>query len=341
MNFIRRILGYSGKKVVCPRCLERIGVKEDQAKLCDNCGWGIPLQYIRSFDEAPPIFIQVFGWTNHGKTLFLDTLRLVLMDMHAVWDNFRYQSFTQMDMEKERELQAERRRGILAAGTQRRERDQNEVYIMNLRGMERWGSRMLVVMDHPGEYFENFSVPVKEIPFLINTPTTIMLISLPDIVDDSKNSAGERIDQLFQIYLAALENEGVNWKKERRKLIVVLTKADITAGMPQNMRNYLMEDNIWRSIESNTRMNPLDSIAVAEYLERMERVSNDIRHWIRSDRKNVPGGANFINLIDDYNIDARFTIMSATGGEVEQGGINISPRRVLDPFFWALEFQSR
>jgi hypothetical protein len=340
MNIIKSIFG-GGPKIVCPRCLERITVKGDSVQTCANCGWRIPVQYVRTFDDAPPIFIQVFGWTNHGKTLFLDTLRLVLIDMHALWDNFRYQSFTQLDMDKERELQAERRKGVMAPGTQRLERDQNEVYIMNLRGMERWGNRMLVIMDHPGEYFERYEVPVNEIPFLINTPTTVMLISLPDVIDDETNSSGERIDQLFQIYLAALENEGVDWQKDRRKLVIVFTKADITQGLPSNLRNYLMEDAIWSTIDSNKRASPLDNVRVAEYLERMQRVSDDIRHWIRTDRKHVPGGANFVNLIDDYNIDARFTMMSATGGEIEQGGVSISPRRVLDPFFWALEFQSR
>jgi len=340
MNFIKKIFG-GGPKVVCPRCLQQIGVSDKPNQSCPNCGWQLPLEYIQNFEEAPPIFIQVFGWTNHGKTMFLDTMRLVLMDMGALWDRFRYQSFTQLDMDKERELRAERRKGVLAANTQRRERNQNEVYIMNLRGMERWGDRMLVVMDHPGEFFESFDVPVKEVPFLLNTPTTVMLISLQDVIDDTSNSAGESVDQLFQIYLSALTREGVNWKKERRKIIIVLTKADMLRDiMPANLRNYLIDDSTWTSIESNRRIEPLSSIAVAEYVERMKRVSDEIKNWMLTDRHNIPGGRNFINLIDDYNIDARFTMMTATGQDVQGGEIPISPRRVLDPFFWALEFQS-
>jgi len=340
MNIMKRIFG-GGPRVVCPRCLTQISVRETGKQNCTNCGWEIPLEYVQNFNEAPPIFIQVFGWTNHGKTMFLDTLRLVLMDMGVLWDRFRYQSFTQLDLDKERELSAERRRGVLASNTQRRERDQNEVYIMNLRGMERWGDRMLVVMDHPGEFFETYDVPVQEVPFLINTPTTVMLISLKDVIDDDSNSAGERVDQLFQIYLSALTREGVNWKNERRKLIVVLTKADMMRDlMPENLQNYLLDDDVWASIESSNHIDPLTSTDMAEYLERMDRVSNEIKRWLATDRKNIPGGKNFINLIDDYNIDARFTMMTATGQSAIDGELPISPRRVLDPFFWALEFQS-
>jgi hypothetical protein len=51
-----------------------------------------------------------------------------------------------------------------------------------------------------------------------------------------------------------------------------------------------------------------------------------------------------VGLIKKYNIDARYTMMSATGQAVDPGlggNLNIMPRRVLDAFFWALEFQSR
>lgn len=340
MNFLKSLFG-GGPQVVCPRCLERISVDKDGAQTCPNCGWQLPVKYIKSFDKAPPLFVQIFGWTNHGKTLFLDTLRLVLMDMNVYWKHFGYESFTQLDVEKVRELRADLRRGFFPAGNQPVERNQNEVYIMSLNNMPLWQSRMLVVMDYPGEYFEDFSVPVKEIPFFINTPTTIMLISLPDVLDDNIGAAGESIDQLLQFYLGALENEGVSPEKENRKLVVVFTKADVTRGLPQNLRHYLLEDPVWRSIQSEQRPEPLTPEHVAEYLERMKRVSDDIQTWMQNDNRNVPGGTNFLHLLDRYNIDARFSIISATGGEVQEQGVNISPRRVLDPFFWALEFQSR
>lgn len=334
------------KSVICPRCLVPVMVgKEIGDRRCNNCSLEIPGGYIENFEVSPPIFMQVFGWTKHGKTLFLDTLRLTLMTMHPIWPNdYFYEGFTQLDLDKDREIRAIRQRGIMADSTQARTRDQNEVYIMNLRNMERWKNRMLVIMDHPGEYFEDLSVPVAEIPFLVNTPTTVMLISLPDILDDSQNTAGESIDQLFSIYAATLRKNKVDFKKEKRKLIIVFTKADKTKGLPANLKHYLMDDSIWSSIDNVKQSEMLTSFRVAEYLERMQRVSDEIAHWIQTDSRNVPGGANFIGLMNNYNVDYRFTLMSATGQDIskeDEGKFNITPRRVLDPFFWALEFQSR
>lgn len=341
MNVIRRVFG-GGQIVVCPRCLERIQTKGEAKEQCSSCAWEVPLQYIRRFNESPPLFMQVFGWSNHGKTMFLRGLQLVLRDaMNRYWESYSYRMYANRDIDYNREVAQKQRQGKEAGATQKRALEQNEVFITDLFSMERWGNRMLVIMDQPGEYFQNFEIPLQEIPFLLNTPTSVMLISLPDMLDDKRNAPAERVDDLLQFYLVALENEGVNFKKERRKLIVVFNKADITPGLPKNLGDYVRNDDIWQKIEANEPVvNPLNGLALAEYLERMERVSEDIKHWISNDTRNVPGGQNFMRVLNQNNLDARFAVISATGGEVENGGVRLSPRRVLDPFFWALEFQS-
>jgi len=50
-----------------------------------------------------------------------------------------------------------------------------------------------------------------------------------------------------------------------------------------------------------------------------------------------------VKLIEDTNIEARYTVISSLGQDVsrDDAAVYINPRRVIDPFLWALEFQSR
>lgn len=326
---------FNRKRIVCPRCLESIPVKKD-AGACPRCHYPIPIGYLQNYEYAPPIFIQVFGWTAHGKTMFLDVLRLILLDMSAVWSAYIHEPLTRLDLEHQRALRTDRQQGNPPGSTPKKDRDQNEVYIMLLKNMERWQSRMLVVMDHAGERFETFDqVPVQEIPYLLNTPTTIMLISLPDM---EREGRGESMDQLLHIYLETMRKNNVDFKKMYRKLVIVFTKADLIKDLPANLRYYLMDDDTWQFVTYPTQALPLNPQSLAEYLERMGRVSDEIRNWIQT----LVGGTNLVRLIESYNIDARYSLISATGQDLEiSGGANIVPRRVLDPFFWALEFQSQ
>lgn len=343
MRFFRR-----GKKdVVCPGCLAQVRVSDEFNQTCPSCGKPIPTIYIQRYDDAPPIIISIFGWSNHGKTFFLDALRLILMEMSPLWPGYFYQSLTQLDLDTERMLREARRQGRNTEATQRRTRDQNEAYVMLLEHVALWDSRMLVMMDHPGESFENMGIPTSEIPYLVGTETTVMLVSLPDLI------AGHgSLNQLLTIYIDALTKQKVNFRKgPRRRLIIAFTQADrMIKALPQPLQVYLQDDEVWPMINSDKELTQhWDEQVMEEYVERMKRVSDEISKWMSRDNRNVPGGTATLAMIAQYNLDARFTIMTATGGQLNattdndtrQAGFNIAPRRVLDTFLWALEFQSK
>jgi hypothetical protein len=344
LNWILRLINGNRKQIVCPRCLAEIAVIADVTKpqTCPKCNYQLPAKYILDYEHALPIFIQVFGWTAAGKTMFLDVLRLMMIYMNQLWQQtppYTYESVAQIDLTHEQVLLRERQNMQPPGSTPKMSRDENQVYIMQLNNMPRWRSRMLVIMDHAGEQFESFSVPTAEIPFLIKTPTTFMFISLPDMLKDQK---GQLMNHLLRIYTEAMIRNGVNFKRDRRKLIVVFTKADLISGLPDNLREYLLEDDAWRKIAGGSSGEKWDSATMAEYVERMGRVSDEIKRWITNDNLHAPGGRLLVDLIAQNNIDARYTLISATGQDIAgaEGRYEISPRRVLDPFFWALEFQS-
>lgn len=331
---------FSGTPVLCPRCLTRFNVRRnDTEPTCTNCGYKVPPYYVQAQYTAPPFFVQVFGWSNHGKTMYLDVLRLMLYEAHRLWPHYQYSPLTREDFELERELRSERAQGLEPQSTNRKDRDQNTVYILNLQHMERWGSRSMVIMDHAGELFENFEgVPAQEVPFLTRTPTTFMIVSLPNM------DRGETIDQLLTIYIETMRRYGMDFQRYPRRLVVVLTKADLInktnflPNLPRNLEYYLETDDTWERIYSQRAlMQPLTALDMAEQLERMGRVSDEIRAWLPS----VSGGLGFMRRIDQNGIDVRFTLATATGRDISgsQQNVTLSPRRVLDPFFWALEFQ--
>lgn len=342
--------------LICPKCLTTLKISPDaDIKTCpvkhsdsSTCDYEFPIRYVQNSAYAQPFFIQMFGWTEHGKTVFIDVLRLILLDMRKLWPQYTHQAIAQLDMEHERVLRAQLRQSQMPESTHVRDRQQNEVYIMQLDNMVRWGSRSLVIMDHAGEMFANFEVPVDEMPFLIKSPTTFMIISIPKL---KKMQKGEAMDQLLNIYIQTMVQEKINFRKNRRKLVVVLTMADIIPSLPANLKHYLSTDIVWDNIRS-TKSAHMSLQDMDAYIERMQWVSDEIKDWLQADVDGAPGGANLVGLIEANNIEARYSLISATGYDIEAlalsniknddsvKGVQLNPRRVLDPFFWALEFQS-
>jgi hypothetical protein len=186
-------------------------------------------------------------------------------------------------------------------------------------------------MDHPGEYFHGLNIPMEQTPFLRYTPVTILLLSRSDMEKE-----GKRMEDLVNSYVTSLEMIGVNFAQERRKVIIVFNKADLIANLPQPLYDYLMSDTIYMSLRARSQPPRMDKAALAAYIIRMQQISDMIANWVAQE----PGGWTLLNMLRSKGIDVKFTIMSATGHELS-GQANLiepSPRRVLDPFFWVLEF---
>lgn len=337
MSFFSKLFGQN-KYIDCPRCLNEISINVKQLESnstvnCEECKFDIPLKYVRKFNDAYPAFIQLFGWSQVGKTTFLDVLRLILYH-HPLWPQFTCDPITKLDFDHKAILLDQRLNGERPNSTIARDRDQNNPYIMLLNDMHRWGSRFMVMMDHAGEQFQGFDVPEGEIPFLQHCPTTIMLYSL------TEEKAGKRIDDLMTTYIGSLERYGVDFKKSPRNLIVVFAKGDRITNLPPNLAEYLNSDETWAYLEQLDRPPYLQNASLSEYIEIMGRVSDSIEKWFHN---NIAGAQQFNAMAIRNNIETRFSIISAQGQEFNEftSAAQMNPKRVLDPFFWALEFQSK
>jgi|GEM_PF-1004395 len=413
MQILGRMTGLGSDKIVrCPRCLNNVALDKKRAfHKCDKflpdehgelkipCEYIFPPLYVENFGAALPVPVQVFGWSSHGKTVFLNALRLMLMNMGQVWPEYDYRAITDRDIELSRMLRTEMENGIMPQPTQSAKLHQNYIYIMQLNNMVRWASRFLMIMDHAGErfdYLEEFEA--HEIPFLTHQDTTTMMILSPallrgelignaaaDLKDKQREARregseipkqksehfGRSMDELLTIYIQAMvthdkhemqrnQPSGLFGRardtikaviQSKRKLVVVLTMADVLINeMPANLRDYLLLDDMWDRVFDFQRTKSggqdLGVDFMEKYMARMQKVSEALREWIMNDLRDI-GGAEFIKSIEGSNIEARYTMVSALGhNEVSLPrrmrstmGTKIAPKRVLDPFFWILEYQ--
>jgi hypothetical protein len=215
---------------------------------------------------------------------------------------------------------------------------------MLLSGMERWGSRTLVMRDVAGESFNNLAFPIEKVPYLMHVPTVMMMVSVHDEKEGIKT-----MDQLMNGYFTTLiKNEKMlkevqkrKYTRVQRKVIVVLSKADlIFKELPSNLQNYLQTDPFAAVLDDTQSIKPINDAWMQDYMEKLSRVSDAICNYIDQNSS----GHTLIQLAKANNIQLRFAIITSTGKEVGEDnnlGSKVQPMRVLDPFFWMLELQSR
>jgi hypothetical protein len=325
-----------GRFVFCPRCLARLPLRSQvtQDQSCEHCHFVLPLAYITGCQQAPPVFVQVFGLPGSGKTTFLNTLESLLLDLDQIWQEsaFYARPLTEQTMEHTTTLLGRGGTSILAASTPRSTLAQTKVLIFSLCNMPRWGSRTMVVMDHAGEQFASLNLDLEEIPFLQHTPLTILCLSLHDLIH-----AGRRIDDLITTYLSTLKMHGVHPGGQRRQLIIAFSKADLLSNLPSELSSYLSSDTTGL-LPGGGQGNPrVSAEQLPGYLQQMQRINHAVRGWVET----LPNGTSMLNMLKDLGVETRFTLISATGGPLAGSSLAPRPRRVLDPFFWMLEYHRR
>jgi hypothetical protein len=302
-------------------------IKKCPVKTCKS---ELPIQYIDEYKNHPPLFVPVFGWSQVGKTVFLYALTLMLKEMSNIWPNYYPVPTNDVTQEKIKTINSFLENGIMPSMTKLGEQD---VYIMLLNNMERWGGRSLVLRDCAGETFDTMKIDINNAPFLLHAPTTFMFVDYSDMTALN----GSTVDMLMNNYVNTFMRHDKKLKKQNKSVVVVITKGDIISDLPSQLRRYLIEDPIWAAVTKEGPTNQMYANEVDNYLKKMSLISNQIKEWIGRD---APGKA-FLRNAEDKRIDLRFSIISSTGTPVNDNEpITIAPKRVLDPFFWALELQS-
>jgi hypothetical protein len=321
------------RQLICPFCLIEIR-SLGRVAVCPECHQALPPVYIHDYATTKPFFTQVFGWSQVGKTVYLQALTLVLERMPNLWPGYAASPATDLSQQLVRDIRTYLERGIMPQATQVGE---TAVYIMQLYNMARWGNRTLVTRDFAGEIFDTMTISVEDVPYLPYAPTTLMMIG-PD--GDVSNQGGRTMEMLLNNYINTLLLHSVDFNRSPRAIVAVLTKADTIGDLPPDLRSYLISDPICAALTNPNNAPLLDDAAMENYLATMTQVSDRIQAWVY-DRSAY--GKNFIRTAEQRKITLRFALISSTGTAVPAGqqmSEQLAPRRVLDPYFWALEFQS-
>jgi hypothetical protein len=326
------------KKVLCPYCLAEIRYRKEISqcpKAKGGCGSELNSGYVQASGRAQPCFLQIMGWSQHGKTVFLQALTLMIQNLGMAWREGLYAFSPQTKVTKAflEKVDEAHESGSMPERTQLETQD---AYIMLLNNMKRWGSRTLVARDVAGEHFDHFTFPEEQIPYVLNVPTTLMMFSKHDLIGKPYG-----MDSLMTSYQNTLR-EKIKWIPEQqpRKVVVVLSKADLLADiLPDTLKDYLVNDPLQKILTSPGTVTELDAAFMQNYMQKLAWASQEIEKWVDQE----PRGHNLIQLARINNIHLSFSIISSTGtrpGDDNKMATELQPRRVLDPFFWALEYQS-
>ncbi|MEM9553703.1 MAG: hypothetical protein AAGC60_05545 [Acidobacteriota bacterium] len=229
-------------------------------------------------------------------------------------------------------------------------------HALQLRNMNPWGDRHFIVSDRPDVVFNSDrqgQLNARQQLVRWDLPI-IWLLSLADLDEARGRHLDLSLDELIRERHAA----GEAARERPFKLIVVLTKGDAIPELPYELRNLLKEDPLANKLaaqEGNLfRANDeidLEPSSQCEsgflypeedplgYFEARRFIHERIRDWMLSNSS----GRSLVRRAEELGVEVKFSLVSATGSGLvdSEGGSQLAnswtPRRVLDPYFWALE----
>ena len=250
------------RRASCPYCLASVSESTEPTE-CQECHKEIPPSYLREHRNLRPLALQIIGWRGHGKTAYLSALVMALAKLGKIWPRYLYSAATEATQRRLQEIFQYSESGRLPPPTPH---DADECHVLMIRNMEHWGSRALLLRDCAGEELDCVERPMARFPFLLRAPVSLMALSLADIAQ----ARGRSMEMLMNDYVSTLTRHGVDLRQARRKLVVILTKADLIYEMPAALRSYLVSDPLWAAVnagESGHQVRPseLNAAAVARY----------------------------------------------------------------------------
>lgn len=320
-------------RIACPFCLGDTP-RMSEGDPCPDCDQHLPLLYRRKHSDLPLLPIQTLGWSGHGKTVLLTALSLVLERMSVVWPEFTWAAATDTSQRHLADLHRLVETGALPPPTPL---DGGPCHVFIMEGVPEFGARTLTFRDIAGELFDRLSVPPEAAPFLARVPTILLVASPHDLARDRTRT----VDGLLTAYRTSLEEQGValGTRDGKRRLVVVLTKADLIPDLWDEIRDHLVSDRLWARLNHPKTDTRLDLEDPRTYLDHLEQISDRLREWLEPQ----PQWRNLIRLAESQDLEPCFCIVSGTGGAVLGDGTEDrhlesrwAPRRILDPLLWTL-----
>lgn len=313
-------------RVKCPFCASSHGTEVE----CFKTGETIPRSFIRNAHKVKPLWLLTAGFTRHGKSTFIGMQTLHLATMCSVLPGMFYRH---SDDPTKKAIQKMRQNAINGEQVERTQIDgPNRPLLFNIHNIPGFGSRALVLYDLPGQLFDSFEMTQEHGSIFKQVSTLWFVVSLTDLQHDD---SGRTITDLFDVYVNGMERIGVDLSDWT--LIVIYTKADKCRSLMDNdeyLQDYLA-DCPMKAIQ--TEPDSAEVWDLEAYIAEMEEIS---RHLEIFTRKHVPDGIPFIQMVKSMDMNLVFSINTALGANPDENGKMATmpePKRVIDPFLWALK----
>jgi len=316
------------KSVHCPFCLKFVSVdKKTYRCLNPDCHVKLDAGYVNFYSSHPAFFVPLLGASGVGKTVYLQILMLTLRQINRLWTKSCSVAADIETLDYIKNSAATYAANNIPPMTQV---GVQEVYTMYLQNVTPWRDMTLVFRDLSGENYNNLIFPKEVVRFLSEQSLLFMMLSLPEVLQGNYS-----IDELIHSFVHTHQSLGGRSPRKKKKMIVILSQADSIPRMPQRIKDYLCNDNVWKTLQSRDK--PIDSdVFMPNYLRGMHQANLDIKSWLRYELAPV------MNLANNSYIDLYFCIISSLGAPPTEGKLTrpLHPYRVLDPLLWALELDS-
>ena len=317
--------------ICCPYCLEIVNPKFEvkghrQVYVCSNpdCKRELP----RDLKESP-WRVGLVGFTGHGKTVYLTSLfyTLKVLRREKTWD----ETFSWLGLDENTHKIMYRHVPLFEQSKLPASTPENfpEPALIQFTNIPLFKNCFLSFYDTAGRVYEDIERITEMGRFVARSTVVFFIVSLRDCGENW----GETMESLIETYINAVYNKlNLDLKREQH-LIVVLTKADLLEELPQELKRFLLEGLYkWYSLEGSN-----DKTLIRSKLKELRRVSLALKRWLES-----KGCGGFTRLAAQRFRSVEYTIVSSTGaapvGDMLATKLDPEdPKRVLDPFLWALE----
>jgi hypothetical protein len=288
--------------------------------------------------------LEVVAGPGAGKSSFVWALVYTLRKLSWVWPH--YLCWSQDEATEGQILRLHgvmQERGLPMSGDEE-VAGGGRSYRLLLKRMARWGERPLVLMDDRALQLGEAETADEAREINWGAPI-LWLLNLVDLDSNDAALIDLQLDRLVRARLRSARS----YEGEPMKLIVALNKADRLPYLPDSLRRYLKADPLAAVIDAernltDTGVRPgepalhFDDEAVALYLRTLRWVHEETAAWLMQ----TLAGRLLVRRAAERQLQVRFCVLSSTGSDLRSGGrlaIPWSPRRVLDPLFWALDLE--
>jgi len=294
--------------------------------------------------------VEIVSSPGHGRTSLLWAMVFMLRQLSRVWPGYLCWPLDHTTGSSLLEIHEALRLGRLPEPWSSSDSLPHR-FALHLRNMNPWGERQFVIWDAPDLAFTPERLGTTGTPRQVswNKPF-FWFLSLSDLDEVRARFLDLELDELIRVRHAS----GEVAREYPLRVVIVLTKGDAIGDLPPNLRCFLKEDPLARALatseggpfrardelelEQPIGMNAdyPEGDPISAYFRARNQIDELARDWMRSNSS----GRALLARADDMNVKLKFSLVSATGSGFISGrqlATAWSPRRVLDPYFWALE----